>query len=73
MQIPRLLKPFYDVWMAFSHALGLVMSKMLLTILWIVLFGPYAIIWKIANRKKIVSKQTYWIEVESQSDLLRQF
>ena len=67
MEIPKHLLPLYKGWMAFSHALGLVMSKILLTILWIVGFGIYAIPMKIATifRPK-KSLATYWHDVPAE-------
>ena len=47
MRIPKPLRPLYDAWMAFSQALGKVMGAILLTIIWIVVFGIYAVVIKI--------------------------
>ncbi len=47
MPVPPALRRLYDGWMAFSHALGFVMSKIILTLLWIVGFGLYAIALKV--------------------------
>lgn len=47
--------------MAFSHVLGMIMSRIILTLLWIVGFGIYAIALKIANLVKRKSpKLSYW-------------
>ena len=63
MKLPAPLRWLKKGWMAFSHALGIVMSKIILTILWFVGFGAYAVIIKIirlvSRRKK---QETYWIE-----------
>ncbi len=60
--------------MAFSHALGKVMSWIILTILWIVGFGTYAVIGKIAGvLRRRPRPQTSWITVTDQGDFRRQF
>lgn len=63
MKIPGFLRPLYDAWMAFSKVLGKVMSAILLTVVWVVLFGAYAIVMKIAAlfRKKADGPST-WID-----------
>lgn len=65
MKVPKPIKVLYALWMKFSHYLGLVMSTIILTILWIVGFGLYAIVWRIAclfAKKK--GNETYWIPAE---------
>ncbi len=75
MRLPWLLQKLWGGWMAFSHVLGIVMSSILLTILWIVAFGAYAIILQIVARfgkQKVCD--TYWTDVSrEQHDFLRQF
>ena len=76
MNLPPPLNWLYKGWMAFSHALGMVMSKIILTILWLVGFGIYGIILKIYKlfTSKNETKDSYWIDVsQEQSDLHRQF
>lgn len=74
-----LLKPLqlaWRGWMAFSHALGLVMSTIVLTLLWIVGFGSYAIAFRIACIcKRSVVQTSYWNTSlpQRREDLLRQF
>lgn len=65
MAIPSFLRPLWHGWMRFSHAVGLVMSTIILTILWIVGFGIYAIILRIVRIPKIFQKPaaSYWIDV----------
>lgn len=62
-------------WMAFSHVLGLVMSTILLTILWIVGFGSYAVATSIAGLRGRKPAISYWQAAIPQrhEDLLRQF
>lgn len=63
MPIPKPLRPLYDAWMAFSKVLGKVMSAILLTVVWAVVFGAYAIVMKIAAlfRKKPDGPST-WVD-----------
>ncbi len=65
MKLPPPLSWFYDAWMEFSKALGFIMSKIILTILWIIGFGTYGIILKIMKlfRKEKVTRDSYWIDV----------
>lgn len=49
MYLPPPFSWLYDAWMAFSKLLGMVMSKIILTVLWIVGFGIYGIIHKIVG------------------------
>ena len=62
-KLPKALQKAFDLWMKFAHALGYVMSRVILTILWIVVFGPYAIIWKLTHRQK-KNPDSYWIEID---------
>lgn len=75
MKIPKPLQPLYDGWMAISHKIGLVMSSIILSLLWIVMFGLYAIILNIITifQKKRI-QTSYWCDVsEEQTDLQHQF
>jgi hypothetical protein len=69
MQIPKPLRPLYDLWMKFAHVLGIIMSTIILTVFWIVAIGLYAIILKIISIPKLWKGKpsTYWIESEKQS------
>ena len=70
--MPIALQRLYRLWMSFSHILGRIMSTILLTVLWIVVFGMYAIILKcIALFKKRPSNETYWIDVRNESTDMR--
>ncbi|PIR53740.1 hypothetical protein COU75_04475 [Candidatus Peregrinibacteria bacterium CG10_big_fil_rev_8_21_14_0_10_42_8] len=56
----------YSLWKKFSHVFGTVMSFIILTVLWIIGFGIYAIILKIITLPKRFQKapDTYWIDTE---------
>ena len=75
MKLPAPLKKAYDLWMRFSHVLGRIMSTILLTILWVVVFGLYAIVLKcITLFKKSSPSESYWIDVSKDStDMQYQF
>lgn len=65
MKLPPPLKQLYDLWMLFSKALGRVMSWILLTILWVTMFGVYAIVAKVIKLcTKKNSATTYWVDLE---------
>jgi len=68
----KLFPPFnwiYSLWKKFSHVLGTVMSFIILTVLWIVGFGIYALILKLVTfPKRFAAKtNTYWIDSEPTS------
>lgn len=75
MRIPQSLKPIAALWMKMSHAIGVVMSTIILSILWLVLFGLYAIVLKIvALFGRPPKRETYWNDVsEETSDYQHQF
>jgi len=72
--LPTPLKQLYKMWEIFSHGLGMVMSKILLTILWLLVFGPYAIIWKALHLFK-KKPQSYWVDIDpkEKTDMKYQF
>jgi hypothetical protein len=68
------LKAVKAVWMKFSHALGFVMSKIMLTIFWTVVFGIYGIILKLIRLVRRPDRTVHWIPAgEKPSDLHMQF
>ncbi|MCK5017383.1 MAG: hypothetical protein KAS32_09980 [Candidatus Peribacteraceae bacterium] len=66
-KLPLPLNLQHSIWMKFSHFLGIVMSKIILTILWIIGFGPYAIIWKLGHLRKRKEK-SYWVEISKEDN-----
>ncbi|PIR48347.1 hypothetical protein COU80_05250 [Candidatus Peregrinibacteria bacterium CG10_big_fil_rev_8_21_14_0_10_55_24] len=63
MKFPAPLRWIYQGWMAFSHALGRVMSWIILTVVWLTIFGIYGIIVNIVNLLKPKSApHTYWVD-----------
>ena len=77
MKLPPPFSWFYEAWMEFSKVLGLIMSKIILTILWIIGFGIYGIISRIvrASRREAPTGKSFWIDVEpvKSDDLHHQF
>jgi len=64
MKLPPPLNWLWKGWMAFSEVLGKIMSFILLTILWIIGFGLYAIVMKIGVLlRKEERKTSYWLDV----------
>lgn len=61
--------------MKISHAIGVVMSSIILTIVWVLVFGAYAIVLKIPSlfAKKAVQRTFWWDISEESSDFQHQF
>lgn len=55
-------------WMAVSHSVGLIFSSILLTLLWLLGIGSYAVIFMVFNifHRKTPS-QTYWLPTPKNS------
>lgn len=65
MQLPPPLNWLWTGWLKLSEAIGFVMSRILLTVLWIVAFGIYAVIQKTIGLFALsVPAQTYWKDCE---------
>ncbi len=60
MPLPRCFIILKNSWMKVSHFIGRVMSFILLTVLWIIMFGLYSIIWKITSLFKKSPYTTHW-------------
>ncbi len=75
MKIPAPLKLLYDWWMKLSRAIGLVVSSVLLTVLWGIGFGAYAIAFKVMRlfTKKTQIQSTWVTPPEEESELSNQF
>ncbi|OGJ59882.1 hypothetical protein A2881_01975 [Candidatus Peribacteria bacterium RIFCSPHIGHO2_01_FULL_55_13] len=72
MKLPKPLQQLYDLWMRFSHVLGRIMSTILLTIIWIVVFSIYAIILKMIYLfSGKPPTDTYWVDVSKDSTDMR--
>jgi hypothetical protein len=77
MKLPPPLSWLWAAWKKFGEILGKIMSKIILTVLWIVGFGLYGIIRKVAVlfMKKEGFKESYWVPATppQPGDLHRQF
>ena len=76
MYLPPPISWLWEGWKIVGHAIGRVMSFIILTILWIIGFGIYGIVMKIiALFTKEEKKESYWIDLEPMTDesLTQQF
>lgn len=65
--VPVVVKPFYYAWMALAVVLGFVMTRVILTIFFLVVLTPVGLLFKLMgrdplHRKMDKSASTYWIE-----------
>jgi len=77
---PFLLRPIYIVWMRFAHILGWVNTRLLLVVIFYVIFSPIGLLMRLfsidlLDRKIDKQKTTYWKkkEVDVTDDYSRQF
>ena len=66
---PTLLKSLYKIWMAFAFFLGWIVSRFLLTLLFLVIMTPISILAKLFRKEFINTKfkdneTSYWIKKE---------
>lgn len=75
MKLPRPLEVLWNGWKTISHAIGRVMSFIILSVLWVVAIGIYALILRLTGGARRAAPATYWIPVKPQQadDLLHQF
>ena len=67
--LPLVLKPFYLLWMGFAVVMGFVMTRVILTIFFVLVISPVGFFFKIIgrdilNRKLDREAATYWIPKE---------
>ena len=72
--VPRWLKWLYVPWMTLAFALGFVMTRVLLTILFFVVITPVGLIMRMTGRDPLNQKfdrdaKSYWIPKEPPADL----
>ena len=61
MLLPPLLRRLWNAWKAVGHRIGIVMGFVLLSVLWITIFGIYALCRKCAGLLKRPSPlASYW-------------
>lgn len=73
---PTLLRPFYTVWMKLGEAIGNLVSKVIMLILFYGMFTPIALVLKLLGKdllgKKLDKKSaSYWVKRETQPGSLK--
>ena len=80
--IPFILKPIYWVWMIFATILGWIMTRVILSLLFYIIFTPIGLILRIFGKQFLEfnwdhSKQSYWnlrtVETFNKENYERQF
>jgi len=71
--LPFLLKPFYKVWMIFAFLLGWVMTRIIVTLTFFLIFAPVGFVFRIMGKDLLNEKidrnaSTYWQRHEPMSD-----
>lgn len=69
LALPKVLTPFFKVWMGLAFTLGWIMTRVILTILFFLVFTPIGLILKIMGKdildlKYDKSPKSYWIKRE---------
>ena len=57
MTVPRLFQPAAFVWLSFSHVLGAVMSRILLSIVYFIVVTPTALLRRAAGRDTLLLRK----------------
>jgi hypothetical protein len=80
--LPNLLKPLYNGWMSLALVIGYFMSRVLLTLIFYLIFTPVGLIMRLLKKDPLDRKAdpdagSYWIRREKQAfdpkDIERQF
>ncbi len=66
---PRLLRPLYKPWMALALVLGFIMTRVILTVIFVLLFIPIGLLMQLFGKDPLRRKldpdaETYWISKE---------
>ena len=66
---PRLLKPVYIAWMSLAVVLGFIMTRVILTVLFSLVFVPAGVVMRILRKDPLKQRydpqaQTYWVPRE---------
>lgn len=77
----KLLKALYKAWMKFAHALGWVNTRIILSLVYFLIFTPIALIFRLIGKdpleRRFEAVDSYWIKREPkefrQEDYRRQF
>lgn len=64
-------KKIYRAWMKFAHALGWVNTRIILTLVYILMITPLSFIFKLLGKdpmkRKLGAEDSYWIQRESKA------
>lgn len=64
-------KKIYRAWMKFAHALGWVNTRIILTLVYILMITPLSFIFKLLGKdpmnRKLGGQDSYWIKRESKA------
>lgn len=75
--VPKLAKLFHRVWMTLAFALGYVNSRILLTLIYFLLFVPYRVVSRLFGRDPLQIRQkeseSYWHRREATRQTKEQF
>ncbi len=67
---PLFLRPVFQVWLKVAHFIGQVNTLVILTLLYYLVFTPYALVMRLFGRdsmqRKLKSAGTYWESLEFQ-------
>ncbi|MDO8446171.1 MAG: SxtJ family membrane protein [Deltaproteobacteria bacterium] len=77
----RFLKVIYAGWMKFAHILGWVNTRIILTLVYLIIFTPLALIFRLIGKdpmdRRLEKGNSYWVKREQkvfrQEDYRRQF
>jgi saxitoxin biosynthesis operon SxtJ-like protein len=75
--VPVAAKGFHRLWMGIAGVLGYINSRILLTILYYLLFTPYGLVSRLVGRdpldRRSPQKESYWIKRENTRQTREQF
>ena len=65
--LPKILKPFYILWMLLAHVLSWVNTRIILGLIFYLIFTPIALIMKLTKRDSLQRKidkdaSSYWVQ-----------
>ena len=74
--LPFLIKPFYKVWMTLAFLLGLIMTRVILTLTFFLMFMPMGLVLRMLGKDLLDEKidrsaSTYWKKHEPMPDKSR--
>ena len=72
LALPNLLRPFQKAWMALAVVLGFLMTRVILSVIFYLVFASIGLILRLLGRQLLLltkdsSKQSYWVRREQKS------